>query len=1057
MESGKFETALPIKLGFVKDKFPLIPFTFNDEMSTVTVSTSKYTLKITKSPFSIRLLDAKMHLLTGLVQSGGMAIGDSGNTLTFQMFGDEHFYGFGFMRSTFDARGKKLTWKRDYRWQEATVPYFMSTRNYAFYSNNTWDHEFNFTSEDASKGNQYTINNKGGALDFYLLVGDNFKAILNTYTDLTGKPWMPPKWSYGLSFRCRTQENQVGALAIAKRFREHDIPIDIIALEPGWESVNYGDTWEWNSVRFPDPKGMITEMNSMGYHFDLWDKGTAPTKDILNELGRKAWYAKRTKLVDMGVNMFKQDDPYPRGIKSEGYDPADLNKFSLATGKYKHEELINIANSIYSETAFNEFRKLTGKRYATQFHAYNASIASHRWPYQWGGDFTAGNGMLNSGLSGHSLSSEDMRDFSPKGLHHDYFTPVPVLDAWAYFREPWLFSSKVEADHRFYARLRQKLAPYIYSSVWQSHTNALPLMRPMVLAYQTDRNTLNMCGEYMFGDWLLVVADPSKTDEFMGTDFTQKDDRKNAYLPTGEWINYWTGEVYRIPVGQNYNVTWPDYAGGALLVKAGAIIPVGRANSYTDETPYQVVNLEIFPYKTSSYTLFEDDGVTYDYEAGKFCTTTFHSSKNGNNITFKSDKRQGSYNTMPENRSYFLKVFTELPPAKVSNRGEILTRLVNKEALVYQDIKGWVYDEASKMILIKTDSNWKLVKNTSRVERNSVMDMELDNVLFVGETKIEEQPLDVMIELDARPVIDARFSENNIPADGLSKTFLFVYCKDAMGTDVHTAIPGETLTIEGPAAFEDGKRTIELTSALNKNIPLYVTKESGTVKLKATNKVRLVSKELIVSGEEASVTITPLQEVMLADGVSKALFRVELRDKDGRPAIPLVRTAKIHVSGEGKLPKGQESLKLQNGVGTFEILSTNVAGNVAVSVEVDNMKSEEYKMSSVKGKLAVITNPPEEMVFHTGSYVTWIPTKVDVMVRITANGKTITSFIGPIHLKVLDINRKIKCELTAKCENGEAIFTGVDYYSRPGKCYFVISSEGYDDVELKIFENTWSK
>lgn len=1055
--TNRFESSLPIELGFVKDDFPVVPFVFDENSTVITISTSLFTLEIQKSPFTMRLIDKEGHLITQLDSSEGIKLGNQGNQLTFQMPNDEHFYGFGYMRSCFDARGKKLTWKRDYRWNEATVPYFMSTRNYAFYSNNTWDHVFDFTSENSNQNENFTIENNGGALDFYLLVGKDFKELLNTYTDLTGKSLMPPKWSYGLSFRCRVPDNQEAALALAKKFRECDIPIDIMALEPGWESKYYGDTWEWHSGRFPDPKGMISEMNKMGYHFDLWDSGMAPTKNILDESVRKSWYNRRAKIIEMGVDMFKQDDPYPRSIHSESYDPAIMNKYSLATEKYKHQELRNIANSIYSETAFNEFRKLTGKRYATQFHAYNASIASHRWPYQWGGDFTAGNGMLNAGLSGHALSSEDMRDYSPKGLHHDYLTPVPVLDAWAYYREPWLFSGKVESDHRFYARFRQKLSPYFYSSVWQSHTRALPLMRPMIMEFQNDRNTLNMTGEYMLGEWLLVIAETSSIDEFMGTDFTKRDYRKNSYLPAGKWINYWTGEVYRVPVGQNYNVEWPDYAGGALLVKSGAIIPVGRANSYTDETPYEVVNLEIYPDKSSSYTLYEDDGNSYDYETGRFCTTTFYSAKNENLIRIKSDERKGSYKTMPENRAYFLKVFSELPPSKVMSLGEELPQFTSKEDLIYESAKGWFYDEVSKKVFVKTDSNWKMVKNTKRQERNNVMDMELDDVLFTGKTPIHEAPLDVQIELDLRPLVEARFSENNLHADGISKTFLYTYFKDVPGAKTFDSNASATITIDGPATFENGKRSISLMSVLHHHIPVYVSTETGIVRIITSDNVRLLSKELVVSGDPAIVVVKPLQSVLLADGVSRAAFRVELKDKENHSAIPAVRSAKIHVMGEGQIPAGKDTITLINGIGTFEIISTKIAGSITVSAEVDNMKSEECKLMSVKGKLNVTTNPPEELVFFNGTYVTWKPTKADVIVRLTVDGKTIACSTRPVTIKVLDIDRKLKNELTSEIVNGEAIFAGVDYYSRPGKCYFVISSEGYDDVELKIFENTWEK
>lgn len=904
--NGTFVPSLSIKFGFVKDDFPTPNFKFHEDGNTLSVSTRKMGLRITKNPFSITLIDANNNILTQLSLPQSISLSSNGNVLKFNMAANEHFYGFGFMRETFDARGKKLVWKRVFRWKGATVPFFISTRSYGFYSNNTWNHEFDFMAKD-----QYLVRSTGGELDFYLFSGNDFKQIINAYTDLTGKSWMVPKWAMGIQYRCRHWETQEGALAIAKTFREKDIPLDNIAFEPGWEETFYGNTWKWHPARFPDPKKMFTEFNKLGIHVDLWESGTAPVNDITNPEIRKKWYEPRYPLLDLGVEMFKQDDPYPRSIESTGYDDPVYNNLKVAGTGYDSNELSNIANSLYTETSFNEYRSRTGKRAITEFCAYNASVASHRWPFVWASDFLAGNGMLNAGLSGHAMTSEDLRDYSPRGIHRGYLTPYPVLDSWAYYKEPWLFSDKVERFHRFYSRFRQKLVPYLYSALWQAHTLSIPMMRPMILEYPKDTSTYQMTNEFMLGDWFLVVSENAKIDESRTGSVTEAVRSSGVYLPQGEWINYWTGKVFKESAGHTETVDWPSYAGGALLVKAGAIIPVGRVNNFVDETPYNVINLEIYPFKKSTCSLYEDSGNGYDYEKGLFSTTRFECDATNNSVNFKSYSPEGLFKSLPKNRVFLLKIFSEIPPGEVRNRNEKLQEFKNINSLIYCNVKGWCYDEASKRIFVKTENRWKL-KSNQRIERNEAISLELDDVQFEGTAAIEESPLDVNVSFD----------------------------------------------------------------------------------------IKHVKQKQPISGTATSIELTPEQQLLSADGISSSKVNVQIGDKNG-------------------------------------ILSTT------------RLNSAFCEIITRKGQLKLTINPPE-----MNEEASWIGTKVTAFVKFSVDGKTL-NFIEnrPVTLKVFSKERVLLKEYAGKSINGEVEFNGVDYYKIPAKCYFIASSPGYEDVEIKVYES----
>jgi alpha-glucosidase (family GH31 glycosyl hydrolase) len=850
-----FKSSLMIQKGFVYDNFPLKKYIWLNEKNRISVKTALFTMEISKNPFIITLFHADESKATTFTICQ-MSDDSESQKLLFNMGDEEHFYGFGFMRSTFDAKGKQLTWKKEYRWKEATVPYFVSTNNYAFYSNNTWAHHFDFrTGVNRKQGNErYSVTAEGGQTDFYLIVHKSMKDILNSYTDLTGKSMLVPKWALGVQYRCRYSCDQKEAISIAEEFRRRDLPLDVMGLEPGWEGTPYGNTWKWSPERFPNPAQMIRDMNKMNLHFDLWESGTAPYKNILDTSVLTKWYAQRLPILNDGVESFKQDDPYPRLINSEGYDPASLIKNSIQSGIYSDGELRNIANSVYSQTAFSEYRKHTGKRAVIQFHAYNASVASHRWPYQWAGDFSSGNGMLNAGLSAHPLASEDMRDYSPKGLHNNLLATIPIVDSWAYFREPWLFKDEVLSGYRFYARLRYKLIPYFYSTLWQSHQTGIPVLRPLVLEFPKDTSVYNLTSEYMIGDYLLLIGNTMRLDETEAK--LQGDDMYEGklYLPQGNWIDYWTGDTYNLAgQGKVIKTQWPHFAGGALFVKAGAIIPTCQVENYISTVNPSVFTLDVYPHPASESTgsLYEDDGVTYGYEKSNYCLTEISCKKQSiNTISLKIGKRTGRFEDMSKQRTFLIKVFSEFLPEQVVVDGVKIPMYRNADSLVYGFNIGWAYDSATKKIFIKPHSFWKFERNEQRIERNQIVDYELDRIVERRASGITgEMKINIKLKSEKAKIIDNKFGSVKEIKSGVqsnSNTQLTVLTNPLY----EVLMPGKD-SIHFSFAYWTKPR-ISVYAKITQNGETVKTMNGAKVDLKVLNKSRELLKtysEELVNGE----------------------------------------------------------------------------------------------------------------------------------------------------------------------------------------------------------------
>lgn len=617
---------------------------------------------------------------------------ENGSELIMEMFPDERFYGFGFQRKTFDARNHVLTFKKEYRWNEATVPYFLSSSGYGFFSANTYDHTFDFTKDDC-----YSVDISGGDVDFFVIHGPGFKKIIESYTALSGRPHMIPAWGLGLCYVARLFENQEGLIKIAEGFRKEGIPCDMLGVEPGWEKHYYQMKWVWNNDMFPDPVAMIDALHESGYAFDLWESGDAPTKGYMNPEKRKKWFADRVPAsLDIGVDFFKQDDPYPRCITSEEMVQNPTVEILLEDDEgYPEVETRNIANTLYSKTVFDEMRRHTGKRAFVIFHSYGASISSQTYPCAWAGDFKLGNGALNASLSGHSMVTQDMRSETPSGIHFGFLMPFVFMDSWAYYLEPWCFSDYIKEMIRFYSRLRVSLFPYLYTTLWQSHTHGLPMLRPMILEYQDDPAAPGLEEQFMLGDSLLVGISPERGS--------------TVYLPKGKWVNCWTREIINSK-GKDYTCTWPSYAGGALFAKAGSVIPMTNASDSISLNSHDFLYLDIYPGDVIESMLYEDDGITYGYEKGEFSLSSIFCEDIDDEILIKIKKPTGIYNKKPEYRAILTRVFMETQPKLVMSCLAELSSVEDLGALLYSEIAGWYYETGTNSLYIKSSNAWKLSK-----------------------------------------------------------------------------------------------------------------------------------------------------------------------------------------------------------------------------------------------------------------------------------------------------------------------------------------------------------
>lgn len=648
----------------------------------------------------------------GKDKKGGGIIGDSnytGNKVEFTEVGnldqssvldislkpEERFYGGGSStRATIQHRGAALRMWATYQRTEAPIPFLMSTNGWGIFNNTTSKNYFDIGRFNKDK---MLVYNTSGEVDFYLMFGKSMVDVLNLYTTITGKPYLLPKYAYGLTFGSNTMENQFNVLDNAVRFRTEKIPCDIYWLEPQWMSKYYDVSTKkaWNEDKFQasyfwcndpkDPKApnlYVKRMLDLGFKTALWlnvdhdlsieEEDKLAEKSGKPQSGQEHWFPHLHKFIDQGVAGFKLD---PGRTLDEHPDRKYYNGKTDA-------EMHNLQQTLLQKQMYTTFREHTGLR---SFHHYCGGYAGVQ---HWGAATVGDNGggvitlfdILNHSYSGNSNMSIDVLENTPNktpAIHYSFLIPWINLNSWAWLLHPWYYNQHDKEMFRFYDQLRYSLIPYIYSAAINSSLTGQPIVWPMGLAYPNDRKLDDCRNQYMFGENLLVGA------------FTD-----SVYLPEGIWIDYWTGKKFQGK--QSLKCTIPEDRGGPLFIKAGAIIPYQKPMQYIGEHLVDTLIVRVFPEGKSSYTLLEDDGVSFDYEKGNIAKTRFACDANGSQIEFSIEATKGTYNGMPKTRVYELEISMASKPQQV---------LLNN-----QSISNWNYETDGKLKIVFKNKSTKEAK-----------------------------------------------------------------------------------------------------------------------------------------------------------------------------------------------------------------------------------------------------------------------------------------------------------------------------------------------------------
>lgn len=459
----------------------------------------------------------------------------------------EKIYGLGERFTNFIKNGQTVDiWNEDggtgTEQAYKNIPFYLSNKKYGLFVDNPGKVSFEVGSEKVSRV-QFSV--PGEEMSYSVIGGEDLKSILNTYTDLTGKPPLVPEWSYGLwlSTSFTTDYDEKTVLDFVDGMAKRNIPLSVFHFDCRWMKELEWCNFEWDKSKFPDPEGLLKKLRDRGlkicvwinsyigqksplfeegvkngyfiknedgsvWQWDKWQAGMAIV-DFTNPEATKWYQGYLKKLVAMGVDCFKTD--FGERIPTEGvkyYDGSDP------------ELMHNYYTYLYNKAVYDVLVETKGADQAILF-ARSATVGSQRFPVHWGGDCSSNypsmaeslRAGLSFGMSGFGYWSHDIAGFEDQATPDLYkrWTQFGLLSSHSRYhgstayKVPWLYGDEAVDVAREFVDLKLELKPYLLKMAQETHETGVPMMRAMVLEFPDDPTCEDIDTQYMLGDDLLVA------------------------------------------------------------------------------------------------------------------------------------------------------------------------------------------------------------------------------------------------------------------------------------------------------------------------------------------------------------------------------------------------------------------------------------------------------------------------------------------------------------------------------------------------------------------------
>lgn len=670
----------------------------------VTLTTTLLRVKISKSTNAITYSDLKGAVILA---------GDGANSTTmtaatvagietfncgtqFLSPGDEALYGLGChpedsLSINYKGRNQEMLIK----YMTGAIPVLLSNKGYGL----MWDNysPSYFYGKESNNTKYKYLSESGKQVDYFFFYGPDFDRIIASYRLATGAAPMFPKWAFGLFQSQDRYKSQAEVLSVKDKYRQGKIPVDCIVQDWFYWEPNVIGSHVLYPERYPDPKAMVTELHKANIHamISIWPvfaKGT-PNYDAMKKAGNLTtltwdnamthtpdsyydahnpaarqmyWQQAKDSLIarhDWDAWWVDQCEPDNDSRLDErrqcyfatgrGIDYFNTYSLTHTTGLYN-----NWRSDIPNKRAFFLVRQAFAGQQRNAATLWSSDITCTWESYknqvpQGINACTSGTPFWTSDIGGYHLNwnapdwtTPSNRELFTRWFQFGTFSPIFRIHGKgerALFSDNWDLGMK--AILLKYDNLRYRLLPYNYSLGWKVTNEGYTIMRSLAFDFRTDGNIRSIPDQYMFGPAFLVNP---VTQRMYSLKNVPANKTRKVYLPaTTQWYDFWTGKVLK--GGQTIDAPAPIET-LPLYVRAGSIVPMGPFVQYATEKTDKPIELRIYPGADGSFTIYEDENDTYNYEKGAYATIDLHWNDKSKTLTI--DNRMGRFNGMLEKRTF---------------------------------------------------------------------------------------------------------------------------------------------------------------------------------------------------------------------------------------------------------------------------------------------------------------------------------------------------------------------------------------------------------------------
>ena len=662
-------------------------FCVAEASGTVTITTACMKAKVNTSSGLVSYTDASDSAIVAESSKSTTATTVQGTSTykistAFTSTSDEALFGLGQQPSTTSNR-KNSTLHLANSNGNIFIPVLVSNKGYGLFWDNPSAGDFSSTATTTS----YT-SAAGPMVDYYFFYGPTIDQVIAAYRTTTGAAPLFPKWAYGLFQSKDHYGSQTEVLNVVSGYRNAKIPVDVVVQD--WD---YWDPYSWGShimdpSRYASPATMVSTMHTNNIHgmisiwpeyqqmsnppaavdgendqdnFNALNAMTSPTKALYSSGGAHHFYdtfnaAARTlvyqQIYDRLIGKYGWDAIWADNTEPQAYpDSVDVNSQDTALGK--GALVINAYPLQHSKALYEGWRKVGPSTKRVYILTRSAWAGIQRYSAsEWSGDIQADLATfvkqipagLSYGLSGMPYWTTDIggyfgtpsEELFTRWFQFGAFCSVFRIHGQApkeLYGSQWSATGK--ANMLAVDTLHYRLMPYIYSLAWKTTNEGYTIMRHLVFDYPKDTNVFGIADQFMYGPALLV-----------NPVITSGATSRSVYLPAGTWYNFWSGAT--VTGGSKSTVDAP-LSQIPIFVRAGSIVPMGPMIQYATQS-VDPLEIRIYKGQDGSFTLYEDEGDSYNYETGKYATIQFTWDDAAGTLTVGA--RQGSYAGMPASRTF---------------------------------------------------------------------------------------------------------------------------------------------------------------------------------------------------------------------------------------------------------------------------------------------------------------------------------------------------------------------------------------------------------------------